>query len=201
MNTNQLIRVGLTGGIGSGKSTVASVLRELGVRVIDADAISRAVTATGGAAIPAIKAHFGPLSIEAGGAMDRAYVRQRVFQNPDDRKVLESIVHPLVRQTIHEQVAACGDQWAVLDLPLLCESSHWRELVDWVWVVDCQEETQIQRVMARNQWTRSDVEAVMRQQCSRTQRLAMADAVIRNEGIDLAELAQSVQKVVSQFGL
>lgn len=201
MSTNNPIRVGLTGGIGSGKSTVAGLLRDQGIPVIDADAISRSVTAAGGAALPAIRERFGPNSIDASGAMDRTYMRERVFQDPKERHALEAIVHPWIRQTIHEQVQACAAPWVVLDLPLLCESPHWREQVRWVWVVDCTENTQIQRVMARSGWSREQVLAVMEQQCSRAQRLAMADAVIHNEGIDLAELAQSVRTVVAQFGL
>lgn len=201
MSTNNPIRVGLTGGIGSGKSTVAGLLRDQGIPVIDADAISRSVTAAGGAALPAIRERFGPNSVDALGAMDRVYMRERVFQDPHERQALEAIVHPWIRQTIHEQVQACAAPWVVLDLPLLCESPHWREQVRWVWVVDCTENTQIQRVMARSGWSREQVLAVMEQQCSRAQRLAMADAVIHNEGIDLAELAQSVRTVVAQFGL
>lgn len=201
MSTNNPIRVGLTGGIGSGKSTVAGLLRDQGIPVIDADAISRSVTAVGGAALPAIRERFGSKSIDASGAMDRAYMRERVFQDPNERQALEAIVHPWIRQTIHEQAQACTAPWVVLDLPLLCESPHWREQVRWVWVVDCSENTQIQRVMARSAWSREQVLAVMEQQCSRADRLAMADAVIHNEGIDLTELAQSVQTVVAQFGL
>jgi len=201
VNTNQPIRVGLTGGIGSGKSTVAGLLRDQGVPVIDADAISRSVTAVGGVALPAIRERFGPLSIAADGAMDRAHMRERVFQNPLERQALEAIVHPWVRQIINEQAQACTAAWVVLDLPLLCESEHWREQVRWVWVVDCEESTQVQRVMARSGWSSEQVLAVMRQQCTREHRLAIAHAVIANEGIDLPELTLAVQQVVRQFGL
>jgi dephospho-CoA kinase len=201
VNTNNPIRVGLTGGIGSGKSTVAALLRDQGVTVIDADAISRSVTAAGGVALPAIRERFGPHSINADGAMDRTHMRERVFQNPLERQALEAIVHPWVRQIINEQAQACTATWVVLDLPLLCESEHWREQVRWVWVVDCEENTQVQRVMVRSGWSSEQVWAVMRQQCTRAQRLAIADAVIANEGIDLPELALAVQQVVRQFGL
>lgn len=201
MNTYDPIRVGLTGGIGSGKSTVAALLRDQGVHVIDADAISRSVTAAGGVALPAIRERFGPNSIDADGAMDRAHMRERVFQNATERQALEAIVHPWIRRTINEQAQACAAPWVVLDLPLLCESEHWRAQLRWVWVVDCEESTQVQRVMARSGWSSDQVLAVMRQQCTREQRLAIADAVIANEGIDLAELARSVQQVVRQFGL
>jgi dephospho-CoA kinase len=133
--------------------------------------------------------------------MDRAHMRERVFQNPLERQALEAIVHPRVRHIINEQAQACTAPWVVLDLPLLCESAHWREQVRWVWVVDCEETTQVQRVMARSGWSSEQVWAVMRQQCTRAQRLAIADAVIANEGIDLTELALAVQRVVRQFGL
>jgi dephospho-CoA kinase len=201
VNTNNPIRVGLTGGIGSGKSTVAALLRDQGVPVIDADAISRSVTAVGGVALPAIRERFGPNSIGADGAMDRPHMRERVFQNPLERQALEAIVHPWVRHIINEQAQACTTPWVVLDLPLLCESAHWREQLRWVWVVDCEQTTQVQRVMARSGWSSEQVWAVMRQQCTREQRLAIADAVIANEGIGLAELALAVQRVVRQFGL
>lgn len=201
MNITNPIRVGLTGGIGSGKSTVAALLREHNVPVIDADAISRSVTANGGIALPAIRKRFGAHSIDATGAMDRAYMRERVFQDPLERQALEAIVHPWVRQAINEHIQTSDAPWVVLDLPLLCESDHWREQVRWVWVVDCCEATQVQRVMSRSGWSSEQVLAVMRQQCSRNQRLAIADAVITNEGIDLAELAVTVQRVVRQFGL
>jgi dephospho-CoA kinase len=201
VNTNNPIRVGLTGGIGSGKSTVAALLRDQGVPVIDADAISRSVTAVGGVALPAIRERFGPNSIGADGAMDRPHLRERVFQNPFERQALEAIVHPWVRHIINEQAQACTTPWVVLDLPLLCESAHWREQLRWVWVVDCEQTTQVQRVMARSGWSSEQVWAVMRQQCTREQRLAIADAVIANEGIGLAELALAVQRVVRQFGL
>lgn len=201
MNTYNPIRVGLTGGIGSGKSTVAALLHKQGVPVIDADAISRSVTATGGVALPAIAKRFGPQSLGADGSMDRAHMRERIFKDPLERQALEAIVHPWVRRTIDAQAQACEAPWVVLDLPLLCESEHWREQLRWVWVVDCNEDTQVQRVMARSAWSREQVLAVMRQQCTRTQRLAIADAVISNEGLNLAELARSVQRVVRQFGL
>jgi dephospho-CoA kinase len=201
VNTHTPFRVGLTGGIGSGKSTVASILRDLGITVIDADGLSRSATDAGGPAIEAIKSRFGPRSIASNGAMDRDFMRQLVFDQPEERLALQAIVHPHVLDGIEQQALSCGAKWVVLDLPLLCESPRWRTQLRWIWVVDCAEETQIQRVMARSGWGREQILAVMSSQCNRDERLALADAVIPNEGIGLEELSLSVRSIVSQFGL
>lgn len=199
------LRLGLTGGIGSGKSTVAGLLAGLGATVIDADAISRASTAAGGSAIEALRAAFGPDVITAAGELDRDRMRALVFADPQARNRLESIVHPLVRAEIDRQCNALAGGCAVLDLPLLAESAAWRERVDTVWVVDCLPDTQVQRVMQRNGWPRAQVEAVMAAQASRAQRLAIADTVIDNDRASLAELASAVQQAYAetcrQFGL
>ena len=199
------LRLGLTGGIGSGKSTVASILARAGAAVMDADAISRSLTQPGGRAIPAILAEFGETLISPDGAMDREAMRALVFSNPSSKRQLEAIVHPLVGQVLQEQshaAVAAGHACLVYDVPLLVESGdRWRRQVDWVCVVDCEVETQIQRVMARNQLGRVDVERIISQQASRQQRLACADAVIFNEGIDLAHLEHLVHEMMTRFGL
>ena len=199
------LRLGLTGGIGSGKSTVASILARAGAAVMDADAISRSLTQPGGRAIPAILAEFGETLIGPDGAMDREAMRALVFSNPSSKRQLEAIVHPLVGQVLQEQsnaAVAAGHACLVYDVPLLVESGdRWRRQVDWVCVVDCEVETQIQRVMARNQLGRADVERIISQQASRQQRLACADAVIFNEGIDLAHLERLVHEMMTRFGL
>ena len=199
------LRLGLTGGIGSGKSTVASILARAGAAVMDADAISRSLTQPGGRAIPAILAEFGETLISPDGAMDREAMRALVFSNPSSKRQLEAIVHPLVGQVLQEQsnaAVAAGHACLVYDVPLLVESGdRWRRQVDWVCVVDCEVETQIQRVMARNQLGRADVERIISQQASRQQRLACADAVIFNEGIDLAHLERLVHEMMTRFGL
>ena len=199
------LRLGLTGGIGSGKSTVASILARAGAAVMDADAISRSLTQAGGRAIPAILAEFGETLIGPDGAMDREAMRALVFSNPSSKRQLEAIVHPLVGQVLQEQsnaAVATGHACLVYDVPLLVESGdRWRRQVDWVCVVDCEVETQIQRVMARNQLGRADVERIISQQASRQQRLACADAVIFNEGIDLAHLERLVHEMMTSFGL
>lgn len=199
------VRLGLTGGIGSGKSTVAALLVEFGATLIDADAISRASTAAGGSAIEAVRAAFGDEFITAEQAMDRDRMRARIFADPTARARLEAIIHPVVRAEIDRQVAALSGGIAVLDLPLLAESNAWRERCDLIWVVDCAPETQIRRVMQRNGWPRSQVEAVLAAQASRAQRLAIADCVIDNEGATLDELATQVrqqwQQLSQRFGL
>ena len=199
------VRLGLTGGIGSGKSTVAALLVEFGATLIDADAISRASTAAGGSAIEAVRAAFGGEFITADQAMDRDRMRARIFADPTARAQLEAIIHPIVRAEIDQQLAALPRGVAVLDLPLLAESSAWRERCDLIWVVDCAPETQIRRVMQRNGWPRSQVEAVLAAQASREQRLAIADCVIDNEGVTLAELGVQVrqqwQQLSQRFGL
>jgi dephospho-CoA kinase len=152
--THTPVRLGLTGGIGSGKSTVAAILAEAGAGVMDADAISRSLTLAGGLAIPAILAEFGQKLITPEGAMDRDAMRALVFSNPSSKLQLEAIIHPLVGQVLQEQslaAIAAGKNCLVYDVPLFVESGErWRRQVDWVCVVDCETETQVQRVMARN---------------------------------------------------
>ena len=197
--------LGLTGGIGSGKSTVASILARAGAAVMDADAISRSLTLPGGRAIPAILAQFGEKLIAPDGAMDRDAMRALVFSNPQSKRLLEAIIHPLVGQVLQEQSSAAisaGHACLVYDIPLLVESGErWRSQVDWICVVDCEVETQIQRVMARNELGRHDVEQIISQQASRQQRLAIADTVIFNDGIDLAHLEHLVHEMMARFGL
>jgi dephospho-CoA kinase len=202
---NPCVRLGLTGGIGSGKSTVAALLVEFGAVLIDADAISRASTAAGGSAIEAVRAAFGDEFITAEQAMDRDRMRARIFADPTARAQLERIIHPIVRAEIDHQLSILPRGVAVLDLPLLAESSAWRERCDLIWVVDCESETQIQRVMQRNGWPRSQVLAVLAAQASREQRLAIADCVIDNEDKTLDELGAQVrqqwQQLSQRFGL
>lgn len=201
----QALRVGLTGGIGSGKSTVARMLADCGAAVIDADAISRQTTAPGGAAIPLIAAQFGADLVAADGALDRDRMRQLVFSDPGAKRQLEAIIHPLVGAETARQTAEAvqsGSTCIVFDVPLLVESGRWRPQLDRVWVVDCSEETQINRVMARNGWTREMVEQVIAGQATRKQRLAAADACINNEGdVSLTVLNGVVRQLAQRFGL
>lgn len=196
------LHLGLTGGIGSGKSTVAALLAEAGAQVLDADAMSRASTAVGGRAMPEIARVFGAGFVAADGSLDRDRMRQHVFQHPEARKQLEAIVHPCVQAAMAEALAGSDARCTVFDVPLLVESPHWRQRVDAVLVVDCEPETQIERVMARSGWPRETVEAVMRQQASRQQRLAAADAVIFNgRDCSLSQLAAQVRSLAHSFGL
>jgi len=191
------LKIGLTGGIGSGKSTVSQMLVELGAHLVDTDAISRSLTAPGGAAIDTIRQQFGPDFIDAQGAMDRNRMRQAAFSDPHILQQLAGILHPLIGQIAAQQAQqAKPGQVVVLDVPLLTESGdRWKKQVDEVVVVDCQPETQIRRVMARSGWSREAVEKVIAQQASRKARLAIADHVILNEDLDLAELRQEVNKL------
>jgi dephospho-CoA kinase len=193
----KLHAIGLTGGIGSGKSTVAHTLVQLGAHLVDTDAISRSLTAPGGAAIGAIAQAFGPGMIDATGAMDRSAMRTLAFSQPEALKQLEGILHPLIGQISKEQAAQASlGQRIVFDVPLLVESGRrWRDIVDRILVVDCLPETQVQRVMARSGWAREAVEAVLAKQASREQRLAAADDVLHNDGVSLDELRQQVLRL------
>ena len=193
------LRIGLTGGIGSGKSTVGQMLQARGAALIDADAIARSVTAAHGSAIPAIAQTFGPEFIIAEGAMDRDRMRAHVFRHPPAKQALEAIIHPLVMQEAQRQAQeaiAKGHQTLVFDVPLLVESgARWRTQVDRVLVVDCLEETQIQRVMARNGLSREVIQSIISAQATRAQKLAAADWVIHNEGLDLEALDAYVKSL------
>ena len=199
-----MLRLGLTGGIGSGKSTVAKMLVEHGATLIDADDISRATTASGGAAITSIAAQFGPGVVDADGSMNREAMRQRVFADPNARQQLEAIIHPLVSSESARQAEAARDAGCallVVDIPLLVESSRWRKRLDRVLVVDCEVATQISRVMQRSGWTQAMVENVIASQATRTQRLAAADLVIFNNELAFDDLAAQVRQILQRITL
>ena len=197
--TSPPLRIGLTGGIGSGKTTVAHMLQARGAAVIDADAIARSVTAPQGAAVPAIARTLGAEFITPEGALDRERMRAHVFQHPEAKRLLEAIIHPLVAQATQHQAQeamAQGHRTLVFDVPLLVESGvRWRSQVDRVLVVDCWVETQIHRVMARNGWDREAVQRVIAAQASRAEKLAAADWVIHNEGLSIDALQECVQSL------
>jgi dephospho-CoA kinase len=198
------IRVGLTGGIGSGKSTVLQMLERLGAAAIDADAISRRTTAAGGAAIPAIAARFGNEFLTPEGALDRDRMREHAYADPGARILLEEIIHPLVGAESTRQVqaaVAAGVRCIVFDIPLLVESGRWRAQVDRVLVVDCSPRTQVDRVVARSGRTPEEVLAIVAVQATRGQRLAAADLVICNEGLSLDQLRDKVVQTARRFGL
>jgi len=193
----QRLTIGLTGGIGSGKSTVSQMLRGLGAHLVDTDAISRSLTAPGGAAIEAIAQQFGPDMIDAQGAMDRQRMRELAFADPSALARLEGILHPLIGQQADAQAGlARPDQHIVYDVPLLVESGRrWKNKVDRVLVIDTEPETQIDRVMARSGWPREAIEKVLAKQATREMRRAMADHIILNEGLTVQELQTEVEKL------
>ena len=192
--------VGLTGGIGSGKSAVADLFAQHGVALIDTDAIAHALTASGGAAMPAIRAAFGDRVAGADGALDRAAMRTLVFADPAARKRLEGILHPMIRGECARRLLASapGSPYAILMVPLLVESGDYRKRVNRIAVVDCAETTQVARVMRRNGLSRSDVERILAAQASRAERLAAADDVIENDG-DLADLPPRIERLHRQY--
>lgn len=186
------MRIGLTGGIGSGKSVVAGMMTARGAALIDTDAISRRLTAAGGAAMPTLKAAFGDAMVGADGALDRDAMRALVFSDATARLRLESLLHPLIGAEALREADAATESFVVFDIPLLAESAHWRERVDRVLVIDCSAATQTARVLLRPGWSRDLAERVIAGQASRPLRRAVADAVIINDGIGLATLDAAV---------
>jgi dephospho-CoA kinase len=199
-----MLRLGLTGGIGSGKSTVAGMLVAWGAALVDADVIARQLTAPGGAALPEIACQFGAEFVTTSGALDRDRMRALAFTDPAARQRLEAIIHPLVgREVLAQTLAAqqAGRRCTVFDIPLLVESGRWRQQLDRVLVVDCSHDLQCERVMARSQLSRAGVEAIIAAQASRERRLAAADMVIFNQGLNLAQLSGEVLQLATGFGL
>ena len=190
------VTIGLTGGIGSGKSTVAALLVAHGATLVDTDAIAHSLTTPGGAAMPALRQRFGDAVASADGALARAHMRQLVFADPAAKLALEAILHPLIGSTALAQAtaaqAARPGAVVVFDVPLLNATSHWRSQCQRILVVDCSAATQVQRVIARSGWTAEQVERVIHQQSPREARRALADAVIHNDGPDHATLAAQV---------
>jgi dephospho-CoA kinase len=195
--------IGLTGGIGSGKSTVAHILVNVGVQVVDADAISRASTQAGGAAMPDISKVFGAGVLADDGSLNRDAMRLLMLQDASAKARLEGIIHPWVGQQIDAQLTlarGAGAALAVVDIPLLVEGgSRWRSRLDAIWVVDCLPQTQISRVQTRSNWPLTQIQAVMAAQASRAERLACADAVISNEELSLDDLKTQVLALLAQY--
>jgi dephospho-CoA kinase len=181
-------RIGLTGGIASGKSTVAAVLEDCGAWLVDTDAISRQLTQAQGLAIPLIHAEFGDVFIDEAGALNRRRMRDLVFSDVTAKARLEALLHPLItdQALMAAQAAPQGTPAVVFDIPLLVETQHWLDRVNRVWVVDCSEATQLQRLLTRPGWTMLT---------AREERLACADAVILNDGMSMAELTTQVQAI------
>lgn len=190
--------VGLTGGIGSGKTTVAELFAGLGAAVIDTDQIAHQLTATGGAAIEPIRQAFGADFITPDGAMNRTRMREAVFSDPASKKKLEAILHPLIRSETERAAAETQGAYPLFVVPLLVESGTWKQRVSRVLVVDCDEEVQLQRVMQRNALSEAQVRAIMATQVPRATRLAQADDVIVNDG-DPAALTVQVERLHAAY--
>lgn len=193
--------VGLTGGIGSGKSAAASAFARLGVPVVDADACAHRLTAAGGSAMPALKAAFGDGIVAADGGLDRAAMRARTFSDPAVRGQLEALLHPLIRAACEAQVVealGAGAAYVIWAVPLLVEKGDWRSRMQRVLVVDCPEALQIARVQARSGLSAEEVKRIMAAQTSRAERLAAADDVIDNAGT-LAELDEQVARLDRKY--
>jgi len=186
--------VGLTGGIGSGKSEAARLFADLGIPVADTDAIAHALTATGQPALQEISKVFGDEVLQADGSLNRAYLRQRIFSDPAARQTLESILHPKIR----DEVASFLDRnasapYQIVMVPLLFETGAYANLIDRSLLIDCDESLQIMRAMARSHLSETEVRAIMAAQCSREQRLALTSDVILNNGT-LADLKNQVRE-------
>lgn len=178
-----MYKIGLTGGIGSGKSRVADMLGEWGAALVDTDEIARSLTAAQGAAMPAIEREFGAGALTADGALNRGWMRDQAFADPRVRLRLEAVLHPIIGRETERQAAAASGSYLVFVVPLLVESlARWRSRVDRICVVDCDPETQVARVRQRSGLTEPDIRRIMAAQAARASRLEVADDVIINDG-------------------
>ncbi len=189
--------VGITGGIGSGKSAVTRCFEQRGITVVDADVVARLIVEPGTPALAAIATHFGNAILQPDGSLDRAALRSRVFSNDDDRRWLEQLTHPLIGQEILEQISASRSPYTILSSPLLLDTDQ-KALVDFVVVVDVPETTQVQRTMQRDGNDEAQVRRIMAAQLSRADRLERADIVIDNSR-SLEELDSQVDELHKEF--
>ncbi|KVR54429.1 dephospho-CoA kinase [Burkholderia ubonensis] len=194
-----MLAVGLTGGIGSGKTTVADLFAARGASIVDTDLIAHRITAPGGLAMPAIEQAFGPDFVAADGSLDRAKMRALIFSDDAARRRLEAITHPLIRTETDREGREARGAYVMFVVPLLVESGSWKSRVDRVLVVDCDVETQIARVMRRNRFTREQVEAIIARQATRDARLAAADDVIVNDATTPDALAAQVDALHQRY--
>ncbi|MDA7955955.1 MAG: dephospho-CoA kinase [Gammaproteobacteria bacterium] len=197
-NGRTVAKVGLTGGIGSGKSAVADCFAKLGVTVIDADAIARELTAPGGEQVDAVVKCFGEEIKDASGAIDRKKLGEMVFSSEERRKQLEAILHPPIRAKMLERAARADGAYCVLDIPLLVESGQYHEMLRRVAVVSCARETRIARLRSKRGMRAADIARVMQSQASEEERLAEADDVIYNNGAQ-ADLAPRVEELHAEY--
>ena len=190
--------VGLTGGIGCGKTRATEIFAELGAGIVDTDVISRELTAAGGGAMPRIAEAFGAEYVAPDGSLDRARMRTLVFGDADAKRRLEAILHPLIREESRRRIAASAAPYVLLVVPLLLETGSYRDLLNRVLVVDCDETRQIERVMARSALTADEVRSIMKHQIGRAERLAQADDVLTNDG-DIKQLRHEVTKLHKKY--
>jgi dephospho-CoA kinase len=193
-----MLKIGLTGGIGSGKTSVADVFSELGVPVVDTDVIARQLTALDGAALPAIRAVWGESVIRPDGELDRGALRRRIFADPEERRRLESILHPLIRRQVVSALAELDAPYVVVVIPLLIETGSYRELIDRVLVVDCPESLQLERVRARSGLSAEEVSAIISAQADRASHIAAAADVIANDA-DSGSLRDQVLSLDAKY--
>ncbi len=188
------LHIGLTGGIGSGKSTVAKLFSEEGISVIDTDTIAHKLCAPNGIAIPFIIKEFGPSFITPEGSMDRNNMRQLIFSDPLEKIKLEKILHPLIFEAAQIEAQNAQGKYLIFAVPLLLESAQWKNYIHRILLVDCALETQIQRTMERSQLSEEEVLAIIHTQSSRQARLESAHDIINNDK-SIADLVQQVKKL------
>jgi dephospho-CoA kinase len=192
-----MFKIGLTGGIGSGKSRVADMLGEWGATLVDTDQIAHALTAADGAAMPAIEREFGPQALTPEGALNRQWMRERAFSDPQARQRLEGVLHPAITEETERQAAAATGLYLVFVVPLLVESlARWRTRVDRICVVDCDPQTQVARVQSRSGLTEPAIRRIMAAQAARASRLEVADDVIVNDGATSPEQLRAQAKTL-----
>lgn len=196
-NTDKPLRVGLTGGIASGKSTVADMFAELGAAVVDTDVIAREVVMPGQPALSEIRRSFGESAIDDDGALDRAAMRQLVFADDDARRQLEAILHPRIQEETRRQADEAGGDYQLIVVPLLVESSL-KSFVDRILVVDCDESSQLNRLLARDAESEAQARRILAAQTSRSERLAIADDIITNDGT-LSETRRQVAALHERY--
>ena len=197
-STNAQFAVGLTGGIGSGKTTVANLFAALGASIIDTDLIAHQLTVAGGAAMPLIKAQFGADFLLPDGAMNRPLMRDHVFDDPEAKKQLEALIHPLIRIEVALAARTATGPYLMYVVPLLVESGTWRDRLARILVIDCSEALQVTRVMQRSALSAPQIQAIMATQASRAARLAVADDVLMNE-TDTAALIAPVERLHQEY--
>ena len=190
--------VGLTGGIGSGKSSAARIFDELGAAVVDTDEISHELTRPGGAALAAIRSAFGEEYVTADGGLARASMRRRVFSDAAARRNLEAILHPLIRREVLTRVTAARRPYVMIVVPLLLETGAYRDLIQRILVIDCGEDAQVARTMKRSGLAEAEVRAIMAAQAPRAARLAAADDVLLNDG-DLTALRRAADALHRRY--